>query len=316
MVLNYLFYDKLVFGTSKNIPESYSEDDESYSKDNKSYSTHAPDAKVSVIVPIYNTAKYLPACLDSILNQTHQNLEIILVDDGSTDTSGQIADNYAKKDSRIKVIHQKNQGQSAARNTGLKKAKGEYISFIDSDDTVAETFVEKLLTPYLNNSEITLTVCGILRKFIKTQKTETLFLSPASHSKKSDTKKAYILRLLTIDGRLYSTNNKLFIADTAKKSSFDQSINFAEDTKFVLDYLKHTKSNISFILEPLYIYNFGGENSTINQSATRWENWQASYDNLKSWSGKDLSVKEQFWLKAIFLRWKVSYYRSKTRTKN
>lgn len=94
------------------------------------------DSILSVIVPVYNVEKYLARCIDSILSQSYQSLEIILVDDGSTDGSGQICDAYAAKYGQIKVIHQKNQGQSAARNVALKIARGEYYSFIDSDDVL------------------------------------------------------------------------------------------------------------------------------------------------------------------------------------
>lgn len=99
---------------------------------------------ISVIVPVYNGEKFIHKCVDSILAQTYSNLEIILVDDGSSDTSAQICDEYTQKDARIKVIHQQNAGVSAARNTGIKNAQGEYISFIDQDDWVAPTFIETL----------------------------------------------------------------------------------------------------------------------------------------------------------------------------
>lgn len=90
---------------------------------------------ISVIVPIYNVEKYLQECLDSIINQTYKNLEIILVDDGSTDNSGIICNEYAKKDNRIKVIHKKNGGLSSARNAGMDECSvGGYITFVDSDD--------------------------------------------------------------------------------------------------------------------------------------------------------------------------------------
>lgn len=89
---------------------------------------------ISVIVPVYNVAMYLPKCLDSILSQDHTQLEVILIDDGSTDESGAICDQYGKKDSRIRVIHKKNAGAAAAKNTGLAIATGEYLSFVDSDD--------------------------------------------------------------------------------------------------------------------------------------------------------------------------------------
>lgn len=91
---------------------------------------------ISVIVPIFNVEKYLNRCVDSIINQTYENLEIILVDDGSTDGCPGICDDYAKKDSRIKVIHKENGGLSDARNAGMKTACGEYISFVDSDDWI------------------------------------------------------------------------------------------------------------------------------------------------------------------------------------
>lgn len=110
------------------------------------------EEKVSVIVPVYNVEKYLHKCLDSIINQTYRNLEIILVDDGSPDNCGAICDEYAQKDSRIKVIHQKNGGLSAARNTGLDCAVGEYISFVDSDDWVSEEFIEQLISSAKPNS--------------------------------------------------------------------------------------------------------------------------------------------------------------------
>lgn len=89
---------------------------------------------ISVIIPVYNVAEYLPACLDSILSQDHRNLEVILIDDGSKDHSGIICDAYAAADNRVKVIHQQNAGAAAAKNAGLRVATGEYLSFVDSDD--------------------------------------------------------------------------------------------------------------------------------------------------------------------------------------
>lgn len=101
--------------------------------------------KISVIIPVYNCEEYLPACLDSIVCQTHTDLEIILVNDGSRDNSPAICDAYAQKDARIRVIHQKNQGVSAARNTGLDAATGNWIGFVDSDDTIEPDIYETLL---------------------------------------------------------------------------------------------------------------------------------------------------------------------------
>lgn len=89
---------------------------------------------ISVIIPVYNVERYLEQCIDSVLNQKYKNMEIILIDDGSTDRSGQMCDKYAKQDKRIKVIHKKNGGAASAKNAGLRVAKGEYLVFVDSDD--------------------------------------------------------------------------------------------------------------------------------------------------------------------------------------
>ena len=101
---------------------------------------------LSIIVPIYNVEQYLERCIESIINQTYKNLEIILVDDGSKDNSGTIADTYASKDNRIKVIHKENGGLSDARNHGLDQARGNYIIFIDSDDFIDSSMCEILFT--------------------------------------------------------------------------------------------------------------------------------------------------------------------------
>lgn len=99
---------------------------------------------ISVIVPIYNVEQYLSRCIESILNQTYKNLEIILVDDGSTDRCGSICDAYKEKDARVKVIHKSNGGLSDARNAGIKSAHGEYMTCIDSDDFISQFFLENL----------------------------------------------------------------------------------------------------------------------------------------------------------------------------
>ena len=273
--------------------------------------------KVSVVVPIYNTAKYLPECLDSLLAQTHQDLEIILIDDGSTDESGKIADDYAKKDKRIKVIHQKNAGQSAARNRGIKEATGEFLSFVDSDDKLKPDFIKKLLAGYEKNTSTStsISVCGIKYKRIRQKTAEDVYINPLRARKKHESKKGYILYLLAVDGRMYSSVNKLYRLELAKKCQFDIKLNFAEDTKFVLDYLNLADGEPHFVLEPLYIYNFGTDTSTIRSTATDWKNWQKQYDDLKTWLGKNPSFKEKIWLHTVKLRWRVSHVRSKRRAK-
>lgn len=102
------------------------------------------EARISIVVPVYNVEHYLPKCIESIINQTYQNLEIILVDDGSTDRSGFICDQYAALDSRIKVVHKENGGLSDARNAGIDIAAGDFLGFVDSDDWIDEDMYELL----------------------------------------------------------------------------------------------------------------------------------------------------------------------------
>ena len=115
--------------------------------------------KISIIVPIYNIEKYLPRCLESILAQTYKNIEVILVDDGSVDNSGMIADTYARNDQRIIVIHQVNKGVSAARNAGLDLATGDYIGFVDGDDYIEPDMYE-ILMRIIDEQQVDIAHCG------------------------------------------------------------------------------------------------------------------------------------------------------------
>ena len=116
------------------------------------------EAIVSVIVPVYNVEKYIDRCVSSILRQTYENIELILVDDGSPDNCGKILDDYAKKDSRVKVIHQENAGQSKARNEAIKIATGEYFCFVDSDDYIDDNQIQRLIELLFDyNADISMT---------------------------------------------------------------------------------------------------------------------------------------------------------------
>lgn len=111
---------------------------------------------ISVVVPVYKVEKYLERCINSVLSQSYKDLEVILVDDGSPDKCGKICDEYAKKDDRVKVIHKENGGQSSARNIGIQEAKGQYISFIDSDDYLEKNAYETLIkVATTTNADIT-----------------------------------------------------------------------------------------------------------------------------------------------------------------
>lgn len=118
--------------------------------------------KISVIVPVYNTAQFLPRCIDSIISQSFTDFELLLIDDGSIDGSGQICDAYAEKDNRIRVFHKENGGVSSARNMGLDNAKGEWLAFVDSDDLLAEGALEIMAVEVAEDVDM---VYGGIRKF-------------------------------------------------------------------------------------------------------------------------------------------------------
>lgn len=116
---------------------------------------------ISIVVPVYNVEKYLKKSIESILNQTYQNIEILLVDDGSTDSSGKICESFSKVDPRIRVFHKENGGLSDARNFGIEQMKGQYVAFIDSDDYISKDYVWKLYSSIKNNdSEVS--ICSFL----------------------------------------------------------------------------------------------------------------------------------------------------------
>ncbi|WP_407378036.1 glycosyltransferase family 2 protein [Megamonas funiformis] len=121
--------------------------------------------KVSIIVPVYNVEKYIKRCLDSLINQTYKNLEIILIDDGSTDASGVICDQYRIEDNRIKVIHQKNSGLPSARNTGIDNITGNIVMFIDSDDWIDEDCVEKCIKEFKASNKLECILFPYIREF-------------------------------------------------------------------------------------------------------------------------------------------------------
>lgn len=143
--------------------------------------------KISVIIPIYNVEPYLRQCLDSVVNQTYQNIEIILVDDGSTDNCGAICDEYAQKDDRIVVIHRKNGGVSAARNDGIDRATGEWVAFVDPDDWLDVNFYECLFDAMRDQNIDILCSGGRFREFNNSKKECRIFTSNVFFEGKTQT---------------------------------------------------------------------------------------------------------------------------------
>lgn len=128
------------------------------------------DIKVSIVLPIYNVGQFFDDCMESVLTQSHRNIEVILVDDGSTDNSGQIADGYAIRDKRVKVVHQANAGVSRARNVGIEKATGEYVCFSDPDDILKKDYVEYMLS-LCEDNQADVSVCAeVFTTFMPSQR--------------------------------------------------------------------------------------------------------------------------------------------------
>lgn len=201
--------------------------------------------KISVIIPVYNVEKFLDECLTCVVNQTYQNLEIILVDDGATDKSGIICDSWAKKDSRIIVIHNQNGGASCARNAGLKMATGKYFCFIDSDDCVDEDYV-KILKECIDSTGADLAITSHVR-FIEELPQITLNVNTETH----DTYEAY-KRLANWHKDYSVVWGNLYLADKFKTLYFIEGKGF-EDEFYVTDlYLLANK--ISYNPSQTYFY--------------------------------------------------------------
>ena len=157
------------------------------------------DKLVSIILPVYGVEKYLPECVDSLLAQTYSNIEIILVDDASPDSCGAICDSYAARDSRVKVIHKANGGAASARNAGLDVARGNYICFVDSDDTVEPDYVQALLET-LGNGDMAM--CGFYFRSRSSSKAE--IVAPGSYDRER------FMRYFLEDWRCSLLWNKIF----------------------------------------------------------------------------------------------------------
>lgn len=202
---------------------------------------------VSVIVPVYKTEKYLRKCVDSILSQTYPNLEVLLIDDGSPDYCGKICDDYAKKDKRIRVIHNDNHGVSYSRNCGIKAATGEYLLFVDSDDYVNSTYVEGLVKSIQGYD---IAISNILN-FLVEKGDYVSFVNvngKITYQLRQDFQKLFYAFGSAV-GKLYRT------AILRQQSIlFDESISNAEDTLFSYEYLKYiTTYNISHEAEYIYV---------------------------------------------------------------
>lgn len=232
---------------------------------------------VSIIVPIYNVEPYLRKCIDSILEQSYKNLEIILVDDGSTDKSGTIADQYEKKFKHVKVIHQPNEGLSSARNAGIDNSNGEWLAFIDSDDYIRKDFIESLINIAMENNTDIVTCSfkpfsndGSILKKIPKWPNETLSGFEAIDNMQANRLPAYIC-INIFKKELFIKNNIRFPVGR-----------LYEDIATKIKLLYYAKK-VSFTNKQLYFYLIRGESITgKNYSETKYKDIEYAIEEVSN----------------------------------
>ena len=213
---------------------------------------------ISVILPCYNVEKYIDKCMDTIINQTYKNLEIILVDDGSPDNSGKICDEWAKKDSRVKVVHKKNGGLSSARNAGMEVATGDFITFVDPDDYVDKTMYEKMISR-INEENSDICFVGFVHVY-ENGKPNNVYIEENLKILEKEinfkyfhlfnfNKKDNVTRTDNIMGSVWRV---LIKKDLVEDVKFIENV-VSEDLFFMVEILKKVKK-VSVIDENLYFY--------------------------------------------------------------
>lgn len=232
------------------------------------------ELKLSIIVPVYNVAPYLKTCIDSILNQTFKDYELIIVDDGSTDGSENICESYKLKDNRIRVIHQKNKGLSGARNTGIDAARGTYIAFVDSDDYIHPIMYQVLITA-IEKNQSDIAICKSVSTEKNTIFTEKDLIIPQykeiSWSVDDALQHITLMKLVVW--------NKIYRREVIKDIYFEDKA-FSEDIGYNFAILKRINSNISFVDSTFYYYRINRQGS----SGTKFilENRLKGYNSLNS----------------------------------
>lgn len=242
--------------------------------------------EISIIVPVYNVEKYIRRCIDSLISQTFKNIEILLIDDGSQDSSGSICDEYALKDNRIKAIHKVNGGVSSARNVGLDIAQGTYIMFCDPDDYVDPTWCEKMHRVISNpQKNVQWCTCGYNRIDADSQKIIRI-VNPIYSTGKASVPLNENLSFICNHSLFCTVWSGIFKNDCIKAAHlrFDEALSHSEDVMFVLQYLQQIdKLEVGFTNEPLYNYSTGISDSLTHKIPDNYWNIELRWlDELKT----------------------------------
>lgn len=239
---------------------------------------------ISIIVPVYNSARYLPQCIESILNQTCPDFELLLIDDGSRDSSGEICESYAERDTRVRVIHQENAGVSAARNRGLDEAGGEYVMFVDSDDYIDPAFLERARRE-IQASDAEIYICGVVVEAFQNGESRSRTVYAAKGKKKYNAKE-----LLEEMGAfypatyIYSPCHKLYRRKVIEDGGirFDTHISFWEDFLFNQECLAGVNA-VQVSDETYYHYRKENANSlSQRRSPEQYDMTEYVFDRMRS----------------------------------
>lgn len=228
--------------------------------------------KVSIIVPVYNVEKYIGQCIDSIIKQNYTNIEIILVDDGSQDNSGKICDDYAKKDNRIRVIHKKNGGVSSARNVGIQEANAKYITFVDSDDYIAENYIEELYYE-IKNKNTDISICGT----IDIDENGKYINKSIGYENKINSSEA-LKELLNEKYYKSVVWAKMYKKEVIENIKFNENTIIAEDLEFLFKTICEANSVGVNTKKNIYYYRLRENSASTNEYN---ENWQKEIEICK-----------------------------------
>lgn len=225
--------------------------------------------KISVIVPVYNADKFLHYCVESVINQTYKDIELILVDDGSTDNSSELCDQYARKYDFIKVFHKENGGQCSARNVGIKNATGDYISFVDNDDLIHPQYYE-IMVKIIKESHCE--ICTCLRSRINSVEDINNKKIEKKHFKIINTKDIIYNELVKCGEYVFTSafHTKLVKSELFNKFIFNEELRDEEDTLLISQFYNNIEK-IAFIDEVLY-FNIQNKNSITRTDKNKWKN--------------------------------------------
>ena len=250
--------------------------------------------KVSIIVPVYNAEKYLMKCVDSILVQSYDNIEVILVDDGSVDGSPKMCDEYAKKDNRVQVIHKKNAGLVSARCDGLKVADGEYVQFVDSDDWVSHNMTEKMMDVMMQYGAECV-ICGFYNAGEKLSAQQPFFKEGFYSAE--NYKKNILSKMLQTGNKFQfgiapSVWGKLFIRSKVMSYVFavPKTISFGEDTAITYPYLLNECKSVYIMGQCLYYYRYNPASMTKSYNKRQTEETIILLNYLQETANKSGSV--------------------------